>query len=117
MTELDIIALVFIVYLFVDACILKYKYIETVAECLGYIGGGIVTYPLYQYEMEIQGKAVVLQSRGTAIFGPKKGRKYKVLVKKTNYTEVKAYSVYIFDIVSGSFMVLCFIVSIVAELL
>lgn len=117
MSELDIISLIFAICSFIEAYRLKTKYIETVAVCLGYLSGGFVTYPLYQYEMEIQGKVVVLESRGTAIFGPKRGRKYQVLVKKNNYTEVKAYNIYVSALVLGSFFVLCFAVSMGAELL
>lgn len=75
---------------------LKMNYVMHDAICLDYgIGRSWVTYPLYEYEILIDGKFVKYRNWGTNCFRPRKGKRCKVLINKNNYDKVIGANAYI----------------------
>ena len=80
---------------------LKLNYIMHDAVCLDYTTSNYswVTYPLYEYEMQVDGKMATYKNWGTKYFSPRKGKRCKVLINKNNYDKVIGANECIADII------------------
>ena len=99
--DLEIVDLMIIIGLTTRLIWLKLNYVIHDAVCLDYTTSnyGWVTYPLYEYEMMVEGKMVVYKNWGTNYFSPCKGKRCKVLINKANYDKVIGANEYIADII------------------
>ena len=85
----------------VSAVYLRVFYFKSEALCLGYSTGraSLVSFPTYAYELEDNGVVVKYVNRGTTIGFPKKGKRYKVLIKYNDHNKVVGYAEFVSDVV------------------
>ena len=97
--ELIILGLVGIIVTLARVINFKVNYFRHYAICLDYDTGhyAFTSFPLYEYELMEEGVKVVYKNRGTAFLYPKKGKKHKVLIYKSNHNKIVGYSEYILD--------------------
>jgi len=57
---------------------------------------------LYEYELEQPGKMVTYQNWGRAYLNPRKGKRYRILICKTDYDKVSGYQVYVVHLFMGA---------------
>lgn len=113
--ELIVIGLVcFIAYL-AQVINFKVNYFRHYAICLDYDTGhyAFTSFPLYEYELMEEGVKVVYKNRGTAFLYPKKGKKHKVLIHKSDHNKIVGYSEYILDLVLVFLLSICFLSQII----
>lgn len=100
-------------------CIIYYKleFFEWTAICLDYLTGRSMAYhPEYVYELVENGETVTYKNWGFAIGFPKKGKKYRVLIKKKDHNKIVGYSEYIAYQVVGTLMLFIFVLEIICEM-
>ena len=100
-------------------CIIYYKleFFEWTAICLDYrVGRSMTYYPEYVYELVENGETVTYKKRGFAVGFPRKGRKHRVLIKKTDHNKIVGYSEYITYKVVGTFMLILLVLQIIWEI-
>lgn len=81
---------------FVKTCYFRHE-----AICLSWTrsyDSFFITYPLYEYILLEKDRIVTYQHSGTTVFFPKKGKKYKILIRKTDHTKVMAYGWLVLEI-------------------
>ena len=61
--------------------------------------GNSTQYPIYEYEIIVDGVPKRYKVSGFALFHMRKGKKYKVLINKKNYRKVVDYREYVFYII------------------
>lgn len=88
------------------AVYLRICYFKHQAVCLDCLYGtkSFITRPLYEYELIVAGKKRTYTNRGTTIFYPRKGKRYKVLICKRDYNKVVGYAEYVVDLCMGGFL-------------
>ena len=115
--ELEIISL--IIVFICCGCIIYYKleFFEWTAICLDYLVGRSMAYhPEYVYELVENGETVTYKNWGFAVGFPRKGRKHRVLIKKTDHNKIVGYSEYITYKVVGTFMLILLVLQIIWEI-
>lgn len=112
--ELEFIGFIGFIGIFIQVVNLKINYFKYKAICLDYSTGhyAFVSFPLYEYEIIENGVKTMYRNKGTTMFYPKKGKKYKVLIHKNNYNKIIGYSEYIGDIVVMCILLSCFFIDI-----
>ena len=65
-----------------------------------------ITHPLYEYILVENNKIVTHCHSGTTLFYPKKGKKYKILIRKTDHTKVIGYGGVVLEIIWALFYLL-----------
>lgn len=81
---------------FVKSCYFKHE-----AICLDWTLASksfFITYPIYEYILMEKNKLVTYRRSGTTVFYPKKGKKYKILIRKTDYTKAMGYGWFVLEI-------------------
>lgn len=113
--ELIIIGLICFFISFAQVINYKVNYFRHYAICLDYITGHYsgVSFPLYEYELIEDGVKVVLKNRGTAFLYPKKGKRHRVLIHKSNHNKVVGYSEYILNLILVIILSICFLFQII----
>ena len=99
----DIVCFLVSVGLFARIIFLKVCYMKHDATCLKitYAGRQFVTFAIYEYELTEKGKKVIYKSKGTTVFYPRKGKRYKVLISKKDHNKVVGYAQYILTLCMG----------------
>ena len=116
---MDIIILYLIAVIYCYGYVIYYKleFFEWTAICLDYrVGRSMTYYPEYVYELVENGEAVTYKKRGFAVGFPRKGRKHRVLIKKTDHNKIVGYSEYITYKVVGTFMLILLVLQIIWEI-
>ena len=116
---MDIIILYLIAVIYCYGYVIYYKleFFEWTAICLDYLTGRSMAYhPEYVYELVENGETVTYKNWGFAIGFPKKGKKYRVLIKKKDHNKIVGYSEYIAYKVVGTLMLFIFVLEIICEM-
>ena len=115
--ELEIISLIIMFICCGRIIYYKKEFFEWTAICLDYrVGRSMTYYPEYVYELVENGEAVTYKNRGFAVEFPRKGRKHRVLIKKTDHNKIVGYSEYITYKVLGTLMLFLFVLEIIYEM-
>ena len=118
-TYMDIIILYLIAVIYCYGYVIYYKleFFEWTAICLDYLTGRSMAYhPEYVYELVENGETVTYKNWGFAVGFPRKGRKHRVLIKKTDHNKIVGYSEYITYKVVGTFMLILLVLQIIWEI-
>ena len=116
---MDIIILYLIAVIYCYGYVIYYKleFFEWTAICLDYLTGRLMAYhPEYVYELVENGETVTYKNWGFAVGFPRKGRKYRVLIKKKDHNKIVGYSEYIAYKVVGTLMLFIFVLEIICEM-
>ena len=94
--ELEIVSTIAVIYCYGYVIYYKLKFFEWTAICLNYLSSSSMAYyPEYVYELVEDGETVTYKNCGFAVGFPRKGRKHRVLIKKTDHNKIVGYSEYI----------------------
>lgn len=94
MTDMTFLCFAGFIGFFSHLVFIKLCYFKHEAICLRWTLARkhlFVTHPLYEYILVEKDKIVTYHCSGTTIFYPKKGKKYNVLIRKTDHTKVIGY--------------------------
>ena len=115
--ELEIISLIIMFICCGRIIYYKKEFFEWTAICLDYrVGRSMTYYPEYVYELVENGETVTYKNWGFAIGFPKKGKKYRVLIKKKDHNKIVGYSEYIAYQVVGTLMLILLVLQIIWEI-
>lgn len=112
--ELLAIGIISFAVMLAYAIYLKFNYFKHWAICLDSSPSGSISHTTYEYEIIEAGEKRTYVSRGTALFYPKKGKKYRVLIHKRNYNKVVGYSAYVGDVILMSILLACILDNIIS---
>ena len=65
-----------------------------------------ITHPLYEYILVEKDKLVTYRRSSTTVFYPKKGKKYNILIRKTDHTKVMGYAWFVLEIIWALYFLL-----------
>lgn len=113
--ELIVIGLVCFIASLARIINFKVNYVTHYAICLDYTTGhyAFTSFPLYEYEMIEAGVKVVYKNTGTAFFYPRKGKRHKVLIHKSNHNKIVGYSEYILNLILTFLISICLLSQII----
>ena len=115
--ELEIVSTIAVIYCYGYVIYYKLEFFEWTAICLDYrVGRSMTYYPEYVYELVENGETVTYKNWGFAVGFPRKGRKHRVLIKKTDHNKIVGYSEYITYKVVGTFMLILLVLQIIWEI-
>ncbi len=64
----------------------------------------------YEYELVIAGKTIKFENTGlSSTLFPREGKRYKILIRKNNYSKVEGYSYYLGELFWSSLFFLFFV--------
>ena len=109
MLEMTYISFAFFIGLCSHIVFIKLCYFKHEATCLDWSLAHkslFITHPLYEYILVENNKLVIYQRRGSTVFYPKKGKKYNILIRKTDHTKVMGYGWFILEICWAFFYLL-----------
>ena len=101
--ELQIIGFIAAAGLLIHAIYLRICYFKHEAVCLESTPHGkhLMSSVLYEYELMVAGKKVTYKNWGWTYFYPRKRKRYKVLICKTDYYKVAGYMLYVVHLLLG----------------
>lgn len=101
--ELQIIGFIAAAGLFVHAIYLRVCYFKHEAICLENTPHGkrFMSSALYEYELLVAEKKITYKNWGWTYFHPRKGKRYKVLICKKDYSKVNGYMLYMVHLILG----------------
>ena len=115
--ELEIVSTIAVIYCYGYVIYYKLEFFEWTAVCLDYLVGRSMAYhPEYVYELVENGETVTYKNWGFAVGFPRKGRKHRVLIKKTDHNKIVGYSEYITYKVVGTLMLILLVLQIIWEI-
>ena len=109
MLEMTYISFAFFLGLSAHVVFIKLCYFKHEAVCLDWSRASrsfFTIYPLYEYILVEKNKIVTYQRSGITIFKPKKGKKYNILIRKTDHTKVMGYAWFISEIIWALYFLL-----------
>lgn len=109
MLEMTYISFVLFMGLSGHIVFIKFCYFKHEAICLDWslaYKSIFITNPLYEYILVENNKIITYRQRGSTLFYPKKGKKYKVLIRKTDHTKVMGYGWVVLEICWALFYLL-----------
>ena len=115
MSEMTYISFAFFMFFSCHIVFIKFCYFKHEAICLDWTlahKSFFITHPLYEYILVENNKIITYRRRGSTLFYPKKGKKYKVLIRKTDHTKVMGYGWVVVEICWALFYLLYIILDI-----
>ncbi len=106
MLDMTYISFAFFLGLSAHIVFIKLCYFKHEAVCLDWTRASrnfFTTYPRYEYVLLENNKIVIYQQCGTTVFFPKKGKKYNILIRKTDHTKVMGYAWFVSEIIWALF--------------